>query len=232
MKLIFLWIWQSLISINLLLTGMSLQDLLVLIWNRDLLDHYKGSVRILGQTSLLKPDVLTHFLQVQEMTKNNKGAILNVCCPYTSREEITHSLREIVAAVEMGELDAEDIDEATIEKNLYTKDCPRPDLLIRTSGVKRLSDFLLWQVTPLHPSLFCVCGVLMWCSVIRIRRLSLWIVIGLNLRFGSLLVCCWSIRFHCFRKELQNRIRSMCPKNGVDGNHRRGMSRSIMGACA
>jgi ditrans,polycis-polyprenyl diphosphate synthase len=115
----------------------------------DLLDHYKASVHILGQTALLKPDVLTHFVQVQEMTKNNRGAILNVCCPYTSREEITHSLREIVAAVEMGELEVDDIDEGTIEERLYTKDCPRPDLLIRTSGVRRLSDFLLWQVCPL-----------------------------------------------------------------------------------
>lgn len=80
------------------------------------------------------------------MTKHNKEAILNVCCPYTSREEITQSLREIVSAVELGQLDVEDIDEGTIEQNLYTKGCPRPDLLIRTSGVKRLSDFLLWQV--------------------------------------------------------------------------------------
>jgi len=79
------------------------------------------------------------------MTRNNKNAILNVCCPYTSREEITHSLREIVTAVEMGQLEVEDIDESTIEERLYTKDCPRPDLLLRTSGVRRLSDFLLWQ---------------------------------------------------------------------------------------
>jgi ditrans,polycis-polyprenyl diphosphate synthase len=116
----------------------------------DLLDHYKASVHILGQTALLKPDVLSHFVQVQEMTRNNRGAILNVCCPYTSREEITHSLREIVAAVEMGELEVDDIDEGTIEERLYTKDCPRPDLLIRTSGVRRLSDFLLWQVIPVE----------------------------------------------------------------------------------
>ena len=114
---------------------------------RDLLDHYKASVRILGQTTLLKPEILTHFVQVQDMTRNNREAVLNVCCPYTSREEMTHSLREIVAAVEMGDLDVEDIDEETIEKRLYTKDCPKPDLLIRTSGVKRLSDFLLWQVS-------------------------------------------------------------------------------------
>ena len=114
----------------------------------DLLDHYKASVHILGQTELLKPDVRNHFLQVQDMTRNNKNAILNVCCPYTSREEITHSLREIVSAVEMGQLEVEDIDEGTIEERLYTKDCPRPELLIRTSGVRRLSDFLLWQVRP------------------------------------------------------------------------------------
>ena len=112
----------------------------------DLLDHYKASVHILGQTALLKPEVLTHFVQVEEMTKGNRGAILNVCCPYTSREEITHSFREVVRAVENGELEVDDIDEGAIEERLYTKDCPRPDLLIRTSGVRRLSDFLLWQV--------------------------------------------------------------------------------------
>jgi len=115
----------------------------------DLLDHYKASVHILGQTALLKPDVLSQFEHVQEMTKTNRGAILNVCCPYTSREEMTHALREVVNAVESGEIEVEDIDEGAIERNLYTKDCPRPDLLIRTSGVKRLSDFLLWQVRPL-----------------------------------------------------------------------------------
>jgi len=87
------------------------------------------------------------------MTRNNKNAILNVCCPYTSREEITHALREIVNSVDMGQLEVDDIDEATIEDRLYTRGCPRPDLLIRTSGVKRLSDFLLWQVCPCLVSL-------------------------------------------------------------------------------
>jgi ditrans,polycis-polyprenyl diphosphate synthase len=82
------------------------------------------------------------------MTRNNRGAILNVCCPYTSREEITHSLREIVTAVENGDIEVDDIDEGTIEDHIYTKGCPTPDLLIRTSGVRRLSDFLLWQVCP------------------------------------------------------------------------------------
>jgi ditrans,polycis-polyprenyl diphosphate synthase len=55
------------------------------------------------------------------MTRNNKNAILNVCCPYTSREEITHALREIVNSVDMGQLEVDDIDEATIEDRLYTK---------------------------------------------------------------------------------------------------------------
>ena len=89
------------------------------------------------------------------MTQHNHEAVLNVCCPYTSREEITHALQEIVSAVETGELEVEDIDEGTIERNLYTKDCPRPDLLIRTSGVHRLSDFLLWQVRPTWLRVFC-----------------------------------------------------------------------------
>src|SRR5215471_13841081 len=98
MKSIFSWTWQSPISINSLLMGKSS---LSQAYGSDLLDHYKASVRILGQTALLKSDILTDFLQVQEITKHNKGAILNVCCPYTSREEMTHSLREIVSAVEL-----------------------------------------------------------------------------------------------------------------------------------
>jgi len=144
------------------------------------------------------------------MTASNRGAILNVCCPYTSREEITHSLREIVAAVENGELEVENIDEGTIERNLYTKDCPRPDLLIRTSGVYRLSDFLLWQVTPLlapwAAQSHCF-GCRLMGSVIRIRRSSLWTVIGLNLRSGGSLLCCWIISLGCLERITSKRIR-------------------------
>ena len=144
------------------------------------------------------------------MTASNRGAILNVCCPYTSREEITHSLREIVAAVENGELEVEDIDEGTIERNLYTKDCPRPDLLIRTSGVYRLSDFLLWQVNPpLAPAAarWHYFGWGLMGSVIRIRRSSLLIVIGLSLQFGGSLLCCWIIRLGCLERITSKRIR-------------------------
>jgi hypothetical protein len=149
------------------------------------------------------------------MTASNRGAILNVCCPYTSREEITHSLREIVAAVENGELGVEDIDEGTIERNLYTKDCPRPDLLIRTSGVHRLSDFLLWQVTPSPLAQSRYFGWRLMGSVIKIRKSSLWTVIGLSLRFGGSLLCCWIIRLGFLERITLKRTRRRCEGHNI-----------------
>ena len=193
-----------------------------------LLDRYGASVRILGDKSLMREDVQAQMDHAVEMTKHNDSAVLNVCFPYTGREEITHSVRETVQdfskpptrpqlkrpfsethiqrnilsrnlpAVEEEELsrelstttsddadsvstqdleasshmdpassqtsnstspvmkatvrkaanlpDPENITAETLTKNMYTHDAPPLDLLIRTSGVARLSDFMLWQV--------------------------------------------------------------------------------------
>jgi len=68
-----------------------------------------------------------------------------VCFPYTSQNEIATAIKEIVAEVEAGRLDVDNITEFTIEDHLFTRGCPPLDLLVRTSGVRRLSDFMLWQ---------------------------------------------------------------------------------------
>ena len=81
-----------------------------------------------------------------EKTKNNTGMILNIAFNYGGRDEIVHATRKIAEQVKDGKLNAEEIDEKTFANNLYTANQPDPDLLIRTSGEERISNFLLWQI--------------------------------------------------------------------------------------
>jgi hypothetical protein len=80
-------------------------------------------------------------LQAIELTKDNHRLVLNVAFNYGGRDEIIHAVREIVAD---GVL-PDDVDESLIKRYLYTADCPDPDLIIRTSGELRVSNFLIWQ---------------------------------------------------------------------------------------
>lgn len=110
----------------------------------DLCEQYGIKIKILGNTKLLPLDVQEILFKTEEMTKNNTRAVLNVCFPYTSRDEITNAIKCVVSnAVEEGGDYV--IDEDTINQFLYTADSPPLDLLVRTSGTYRLSDFLLWQ---------------------------------------------------------------------------------------
>lgn len=175
----------------------------------DLLERYGARIQFLGQRSLLRPDVLEILDQAVEMSKHNGDAILNICFPYTSRNEMTTAIRETVvefttptstqtrpfsqtrisqkirsrtaaaASPDGGAtspaLSTSDLDESlsssttlhpespadlfleakypdpesitveTLDAHMFTAGCPPLDLLIRTSGVNRLSDFLLWQ---------------------------------------------------------------------------------------
>ncbi|NLD61505.1 isoprenyl transferase [Candidatus Sumerlaeota bacterium] len=79
-------------------------------------------------------------------TAGNTGLILNLAISYGARTEITQAVREIAAKVSAGELSPDEIDEQTIADSLYTRGLPDPDLLIRTSGELRVSNFLLWQI--------------------------------------------------------------------------------------
>lgn len=139
----------------------------------DLLERYGASLRVLGQRDLIRQDVLEVIDEAVAMTKDNDRTILNVCFPYTSRHEIASSIRDVVtlsttphssssaaaANVEVlsddssssdktaipGLSDFESITQETLTDHLFTAGCPPLDLLIRTSGVRRLSDFMLWQ---------------------------------------------------------------------------------------
>lgn len=79
-------------------------------------------------------------------TENNTGIQFTVATNYGGREEITQACKSIAAKVQQGLIQLDEINEITIEDHLYTKGLPSPDLLIRTSGEMRLSNFLLWQL--------------------------------------------------------------------------------------
>ena len=81
-----------------------------------------------------------------EMTKNNKGIVLNICLNYGGKEELTRAARLIAAEVKEGKLELEDINEQVMENHLYTAGLPNVDLMIRTSGEIRTSNFLPWQI--------------------------------------------------------------------------------------
>ena len=81
-----------------------------------------------------------------ERTKNNTGITFNIALNYGGRDEIVRAVKSIAKKVKENEINIEDITEQTISDNLYTKEQPDPDLLIRTSGEIRLSNFLPWQL--------------------------------------------------------------------------------------
>ena len=95
---------------------------------------------------MLPPTAVMEVQRGMEMTKNNTGMVLNIALNYGSRAEMVSALQKIADKVMRGELAKADIQEDTVQKELYTAALPDPDLLIRTSGEHRLSNFMLWQL--------------------------------------------------------------------------------------
>ena len=108
----------------------------------------KNNVRLMtvGDIQNLPNEAGEGILDGIEATRHNTGLILNLALNYGGREEIVSAVRRIAAQVREGKLRPESIDGETIRSYLYTSELPEPDLLIRTSGEFRLSNFLLWQL--------------------------------------------------------------------------------------
>ncbi len=104
-------------------------------------------VKILGDISLLSRGMQKSIQNCMERTKNNTGVTFNIALNYGGRDELIKATRKIAELAKNNEIQLEDISEETIQDNLYTKGQPDLDLLIRTSGEKRLSGFLPWQST-------------------------------------------------------------------------------------
>jgi len=103
--------------------------------------------QIIGRESGIPQEVLKRIKETIEKTKNNTGMILNMAFNYGGRIEILDAVKKVAQAVRDGAIGLEDITELAFSQALYTKALPDPDLLIRTSGEKRLSNFLLWQLS-------------------------------------------------------------------------------------
>jgi undecaprenyl diphosphate synthase len=100
----------------------------------------------IGRLDALPPQVHEELLEVLAETAANRGLQVNLAINYGGRAEIVDAVKALVEAAHRGEITAESIDEAAISAHLYTAGIPDPDLLIRTSGEMRVSNFLLWQI--------------------------------------------------------------------------------------
>ncbi len=102
-------------------------------------------INVIGDVRGLPDEIQRQIVHVKKVLENNKGMSLNIALNYGSRQEILAAVKTIAAATACGKSKVDDIDEAMVSNNLYTSDIPDPDLLIRTSGEQRISNFLLWQ---------------------------------------------------------------------------------------
>lgn len=103
-------------------------------------------LHVIGEVENLPTLVREQLLNVVELTKENSKGNLVLALSYGSQREILNAVKEIAQEVKEGKISTEDIDETLFENHLYTKDLPPVDLLIRTSGEVRISNFLLWQI--------------------------------------------------------------------------------------
>ena len=126
-----------------------LMRMLITVLNKKIQELNKKNIRLrlIGRKEGVPQSVLKTILSATELTKNNDGMILNMAFNYGGRLEILDAVKTIAAAVKNNEMQTEDITEDTLNQLLYTKGLPDPDLLIRTSGEKRISNFLLWQLS-------------------------------------------------------------------------------------
>ena len=103
-------------------------------------------ISFLGDLTKLAPKLQEILYHAIDVTKNNTGVHLQIAFNYGARDEIVSATKKIAQKIKNGEISIDDISEETISNNLYTANMPDPDLLIRTGGEKRISNYLLWQI--------------------------------------------------------------------------------------
>ena len=102
--------------------------------------------KVIGDLTKVPKSIIDVINYVEQKTSGNENLQLNMALNYGGRQEILNATNRLISMAVSGELETEEIDEETFQSQLYTSGIPNPDLLIRTSGEKRLSNFLLWQV--------------------------------------------------------------------------------------
>lgn len=126
----------------------TLMRLLISSLKKEMNTLQKNNIRLnaIGNINTLPKKVHDELLHVIEATKSNSRMTLNLALSYGSRDELTHAVRKIGEKIKNDIISTEKIDESVINQHLYTRNLPDVDLLIRTSGEQRLSNFLLWQI--------------------------------------------------------------------------------------
>lgn len=124
-----------------------LMGLLKLFIRKDLAELHDGGVRVrmIGARETLKPDILALIEEAEQLTAGNRAMDLVIAFNYGARDEMRRALAKIAGKIQTGGLCAKDISEQVISAHLDTASIPDPELIIRTSGEQRLSNFLLWQ---------------------------------------------------------------------------------------
>ncbi|PWN18917.1 Undecaprenyl diphosphate synthase [Microstroma glucosiphilum] len=149
------------------LMALARSSLIELAGHGELLARHQARLRVVGRVHLLPPDVQEAVRRVEDLTRDNKGPTLNICIPYSSRDEMAGAVRSRVEAKmraqrpqanghchSPNEAEEEDDDAAmateleALDKEMLLAHSPPVDVMVRTSGVHRLSDFMLWQITP------------------------------------------------------------------------------------
>ncbi len=102
-------------------------------------------IKVIGRREKLSPKLQSSIENVEDKTRNKKGLTFVIALDYGGREEIVYALKKIANSINCGIISIDDINEELISNNIYTDDVLDPDIIIRTSGEKRLSNFLLWQ---------------------------------------------------------------------------------------
>jgi undecaprenyl diphosphate synthase len=126
----------------------AIMELLVSTINKEIKKLMENNVRLnaIGDLEMLPKKCLKELRSAIDKTANNTGLVLTLALSYGSRREIVQAVQKVAEKVLKGELNVADITDEVFENNLYTADMPDPELLIRTSGEYRISNYLLWQI--------------------------------------------------------------------------------------
>ena len=127
---------------------MAIMELMVNTIHKEIDNFMKKNVRLnaIGDLTMLPAKCHRELLNAIEVTSANTGLVLTLALSYSSRREIVRAAKNLAIKVQQGMISADDINEESFENNLYTGGMPNPELLIRTSGEHRISNYLLWQI--------------------------------------------------------------------------------------
>jgi undecaprenyl diphosphate synthase len=125
-----------------------LMELFNMVLGSEVKKLHKNNVRlkIIGDTSRFDSKLVSKITEAEALTENNDSLVLNIAANYGGRWDIVNAAKELISLVQSGQIDAADIDEETFSRYTCSSDLPAVDLLIRTGGEQRISNFLLWQI--------------------------------------------------------------------------------------